>query len=224
MGEEEAQAKRSRSAREEERPMKLFVAALAPNPDRVKYFLKEKGKWDAIDHSEVNIIKQEHREAEYRRHSPLSQVPVLVLDDGTSITESRAICTFFEGMFPEPNLMGVDYKERAVIEMWDRRIELLYFMQIAHWFRNSHPAMAELEKPQSKEWAEISSGRAKKTAEFLDFRLGESEFVAGDRFTIADITLHVALGFGKIVKYRPWEEHPNIAAWRERMLTRPALT
>ena len=82
---------------------------------------------------------------------------MLELDNEPPLTESRAICTYFEALHPEPNLMGVDGKERARIEMWDRRVELTYFIQLAGWFRNSHPAMAELEKPQSKEWAEICS-------------------------------------------------------------------
>src|SRR5690606_4477796 len=126
-------------------------------------------------------------------------------------------------LYPEPNLMGVDGKERARIEMWDRRVELTYFLQIAGWFRNSHPAMAELEKPQSKEWANICSERAKRSAAYFDQHLGQSAYVAGNRFTIADITLHVALGFGRIVKFRPWEEHKNLADWRDRMLARPGL-
>jgi glutathione S-transferase len=83
--------------------------------------------------------------------------------------------------------------------------------------------MAELESPQCKEWADICSGRAKQRIVFFDKRLSESQFVAGDRFTIADITLHVALGFGRIVKFKPWEELPHLAAWRERMLARPGL-
>ncbi len=83
--------------------------------------------------------------------------------------------------------------------------------------------MAELEAPQSAEWAQISSGRARKMAEFIDAHLATSPFVAGPRFSIADITLHVALGFGKIVKFKPWEDLPNLAAWRERMAERPGL-
>lgn len=203
--------------------MKLYYARMAPNPDRVRYFLQEKGQWDAFPKAEINIMKNEHRSEEYRRLSPLSHVPVLKLDDGTGLTESRAICTYLEGLYPEPNLMGVDPLERATIEMWDRRVELGYFMLIAGWFRNSHPAMAELEKPQSAEWAGISEGRARKAIKFLDRRLGESAYLAGDRFTIADLTLHVALGFGKIVKFKPWEEHANLAAWRERVSARPGL-
>ncbi len=203
--------------------MKLHYAVMAPNPDRVRFFLQEKGVWDQVPKAELNIIKQDHKTPAYLALSPLNHVPALELDDGTALTESRAICTYFESIYPEPNLMGVDAKERAVIEMWDRRVELNYFFQIAGWFRNTNPAMAELEKPQSKEWAEICAGRAKKNIAFFDQHLATSLFVAGDRFTIADITLHVALGFGRIVKYRPWEEFTNIAAYRERMLARPGL-
>lgn len=203
--------------------MKLHFATMAPNPDRVRFFLQEKGIWDQIDKVEVSIMKGEHKQPGYRAISPMAQVPTLELDDGTGLTESRAICGYFEALYPEPNLMGVEPLERALIEMWDRRVELTYFMQIAGWFRNSHPAMAELEKPQIPEWAAVCETRARKVAGFFDKRLGESAFVAGDRFTIADITLHVTLGFGRLVKFKPWEEHANLNAWRERMTARPGL-
>jgi len=203
--------------------MKLHYAPMAPNPDRVRFFLQEKGVWDQTPKSELNIIKQDHRRPEYLALSPLGHVPALELDDGTALTESRAICTYFEALHPEPNLMGADGLERAKIEMWDRRVELTYLFQIAGWFRNSHPAMAELEKPQSAEWAGICQTRARKTAAWLDERLDASPYVAGDRFTIADITLHVAFGLGRVVKYRPWEDHANLRDWRERMLARPGL-
>ena len=204
--------------------MKLYLADKAPNPDRVKYFLREKGKWDEVPRVELNIISQEHKEPGYRALSPLSQVPALELDDGDALTESRAICTYFEGLFPEPNLMGRDFAERAHIEMWDRRIEHLYLYVLAGWFRNGHPAMAELEKPQSKEWSEISAARADRMATWLDAHFAESPFVAGDRFTIADITLHVALGFGRVMKFKPWETREHLAAYRDKLLARPGLS
>lgn len=203
--------------------MKLYLADRAPNPDRVKFFLQEKGALDRVERVELVIPKMDHFSADYRAKSPLSQVPALELDDGFALTESRAICTYLEGVFPEPNLMGADARERAEIEMWDRRVELLYFLPLAAWFRNTHPAMAELEKPQSAEWAGISRDRATRMADFFDERLGQSPFVAGSRFTIADITLFVSLGFGRVMKFKPWETRANLAAWRDRMAERPGL-
>lgn len=203
--------------------MMLYFTLRAPNPDRVRYFLQEKGTWSDTPKTELSIIKQEHRTPEYRRLSPLAQIPALDLGDGQVLTESRAICRFFEGVHPEPNLMGRDHREAAVIEMWDRRIELTYLMLIANWFRHSHPAMAELEKPQIAAWAEVNEARARKMCEFLDERLAASPYVTGDRFTIADITLFVAFGFGRALRFQPWEEHAALARWRNEIAARPGM-
>jgi len=200
--------------------MKLYHSPQAPNPDRVVYFLRAKGKLDAVALEEVSIMKQEHKQPGYREVSPYSQVPALLLDDGTSITESRAICTYFEGVFPEPNLMGRDPKEKAVIEMWDRRVELMFFIQFAGWFRNSHPAMAPLEVPQSAEAAAKSEKAAKKMAERLDAHLASSEFVAADRFSIADITLYVTCGFCRVMRWAPHKELANLGRWHEAITAR----
>lgn len=204
--------------------MKLYLSALAPNPDRVRLFLQEKGVMDQLDVTNVDLMKGEHRSGDYKTVSPFSQVPALVLDDGTALTESRAICTFLEGEFPNPNLMGETPKERAIIEMWDRRVELLYLMSVAQWFRHGHPAAIALENPQVAEWSKINEWRARKIAEFFDSRLGESPFVAGERFTVADITLFIAMGFGKIMKFEGWKDRPNLTRWMEWMQARPALT
>lgn len=193
--------------------MKLYQSPKAPNPDRVVYFLRAKGKLDSVEMEEVSIMKQEHKTPEYRKLSPFAQVPVLQLDDGTCITESRAICTYFEGLFPEPNLMGNDPKERALIEMWDRRIELQMFMQFATWFRNSHPLMAPLEKPQSAEAAAKGERNAKYFAKMMNKHLAENEFVAADRFSIADITLYIVCGFSRIMKWEPHSENTDLGRW-----------
>ena len=195
--------------------MKLYFAKMAPNPDRVRFFAQEKGVWDKLETIELNIIQQEHKTDAFRAISPLTQLPTLVLKDNTPITESRAICTYLEGLYPEPNLMGVDAKEKAVIEMWDRRIELSYLMPLAHWFRNSHPAMAELEAPQSAEWAQISSGRARKMAVFIDARLATSR-ASGSRSPTSRSMLHLALerssssSRGRTCRTSP----PGAPAWR----------
>ncbi|PKP79857.1 MAG: glutathione S-transferase family protein [Alphaproteobacteria bacterium HGW-Alphaproteobacteria-18] len=200
--------------------MKLYHSPMAPNPDRVVYFLRAKGKLGAVDLEEVSIMQQDHKKPEYREVSPFSQVPALVLDDGTKLTESRAICTYFEGIFPEPNLMGADPKEKALIEMWDRRIELMFFIQFAGWFRNAHPMMAPLEVPQSAEAAAKSEKAARKMAERLNEHLASNEFVAADRFSIADITLFITCGFCRVMKWAPHKELPNLGRWHDAMSQR----
>lgn len=204
--------------------MKLYTADRAPNPDRVKYFLQAKGKAEEVEKVEISILEKRHREPDYLALSPLGHVPVLVLDDGTPLTESRAICGYLESLYPEPNLLGADAKEHAIIEMWDRRVELTYLVAIAGWFRNSHPAMAELEVPQVPEWAKSCEGKANRAADFFADRLASSPFVAGDRFTIADITLHVGFGLGRIVKFKPWETRPALAEWRDRIAAVPGMS
>ena len=200
--------------------MKLYHSPMAPNPDRVVFFLRAKGKLDAVELHEVSIMQQDHKKPEYRDVSPFSQVPALVLDDGTKLTESRAICTYFEGIFPEPNLMGADPREKALIEMWDRRIELMFFIQFAGWFRNSHPMMAPLEVPQSAEAAAKSEKAAKKMAERLNEHLANNEFVAADRFSIADITLFITCGFCRVMKWAPHKEHAHLGRWYDAMAQR----
>jgi glutathione S-transferase len=204
--------------------MKLYYAAMAPNPDRVRFFLQEKGAWDSVERCDVAIMKGEHRSEAYRAISPLGHVPALVTREGEALTESRAICVYLEGVFPEPNLMGATPLERARIEMWDRRVELVYMTSVAGWFRHGHPAMAPLESPQSQEFSQICARKSEAAAAFFDARLKESPYVAGERFTIADITLFVTLGFGRLMKFKPWEQLPALDEWRNRMNERPGLS
>ncbi len=201
--------------------MKLYHAPKAPNPERAVMFLRAKGRLDEVEIEEISIMKQEHKTPEYRALSPMGQVPVLVFDDGACLTESRAICTYFEGLWPDPNLMGADPREKAFIEMWDRRIELMWFIQFAAWFRNAHPAMAPLEQPQSAEAAAKGERNAKAFVKRLDAHLAEHDFVAADRFSIADITAFITCGFCGVMKWTPHEEHANLAAWRQRLAGMP---
>ena len=160
---------------------------------------------------EMSIMIGEHKGPEYRELSPFSQVPVLVLDDGTAITESRAICSYFEHMFPEPNLMGADAKEKGQIEMWDRRVEFMMMAQFATWFRNAHPIMAPLENPQLPDAAAKAETSVKKFASRLNDYLDGKTWLAADRFTIADITLFLTCGFCGVMKWKPQEEYENIS-------------
>ena len=191
--------------------MQLYHVPKAVNPERTYNFLKAKGKLDAVEIVEISIMKGEHKGPEYRVLSPFSQVPVLVLDDGTTITESRAICSFFEHMFPEPNLMCSDAKEKGLIEMWDRRVEFMMMAQFATWFRNAHPIMAPLENPQLPDAAAKAEAGVKKFTSRLNEYLDGKTWLAADRFSIADITLYLTCGFCGVMKWKPHAEYEHIS-------------
>ena len=154
--------------------MILYEFAPAPNPRRVRIFLSEKGI--EIETRQIDLMKGEHKKDDYKKMSPLSQVPTLELDDGTYITESIAICHYFEALQPEPNLLGNDPKEIAIIEMWQRRIELLLMLGIANTYRHGHPAMAALED-QVKEWSEASRPRVVKMLHWFDKQMEGKEYM-----------------------------------------------
>jgi glutathione S-transferase len=204
--------------------MKLYVAARAPNPRRVTLFMAEKGI-GGIELVNVDLGAAEHFAEAYRSKSPLSKVPALELDDGRHLSESRAICTYLEGMYPQPNLMGESPEERGFIEMADRQVELYLFGAIANCIRHSHPGLAALEQPQFGEYGQSQGEKVRKVARWLDELLSRQPYVAGERFTIADITLLCALDFARgLMKYKPGDEGlRHLQAWRERMAQRPAL-
>ncbi|MEO0549880.1 MAG: glutathione S-transferase N-terminal domain-containing protein [Pseudomonadota bacterium] len=192
--------------------MKLYHAPKAVNPERTYNFLKLKGKLDAVEIEEISIMKQEHKTDAYRSLSPYAQVPVLILDDGTTITESRAISTYFEALWPEPNLMGNDPKEKALIEMWDRRVEFMFMMQVAIWFRNTHPMMAPLEVPQLPEAAGKAEKSVRKFLKTVDRHLAENTWLAADRFSLADLTFYLTCGFSGVVSWKPHREMDHVGA------------
>lgn len=194
--------------------MKIYVASYAPNPRRVTMFAAEKGLND-IEFVQLNLIEGEHRSAAVRAISPLAQVPILELDDGRAITESRAICGYLEALHPEPNLMGRDPFERASIEMWDRRAELLFAMPLMLWVRHGSPMLAAVEKQQNAEVASYYQNQAMRMAKWLDAELASRPWIAGDRFTSADITAACGVDFAKMMRWRPGEDLPHLKRWRE---------
>ena len=199
--------------------MILHEFAPAPNPRRVRIFLNEKGIDIATE--QIDIMKGEHKKDDYKKMSPLSQVPTLELDDGTYITESIAICRYFEALHPEPNLLGKDPKEIAIVEMWQRRIELLLMMGIANTYRHGHPAMAALEN-QVKEWSEASRPRVIKMLHWFDKQMENKEYICLDRYTIADISALVCFDFAKWPKIEIPEECINLKNYYERLNSRPS--
>jgi glutathione S-transferase len=203
--------------------MKLYVSSYAPNPRRVTMFMAEKGITD-VEFVDVDILHGEQRSDSFLAKNPLGRVPVLELDDGRALSETRAICTWLEGLRPEPNLMGEGYEERAFIEMADRRMELMLCLQIFNAARHTHPALAVLEQPQFKEFGASQAEKMRVTARWLDRELGRWPYVAGERFTIADITAFCGLEFAKgLIKFKPGEEGmQNLQAWRDRVAARPS--
>ena len=200
--------------------MKLYDSKLAPNPRRVRIFLAEKGI--AVPTEQVDIARKEHKTPEYAAINPLQRIPSLVLDDGTIITESIAICRYFEMLRPEPPLFGVGSKDAAIVEMWNRRTEINFLANVAAVFRHTHPAMKELEVPQVPAWAEASRPRVSWFLEMLDRELGTREFVAGDRYTVADITMQVAIDFMKPGRLSMPDGATNVKRWHTTVSARPS--
>ena len=201
--------------------MKLYNTRLAPNPRRVRIFLAEKGV--SVPTVEVDLGKLEHKAPDYVAVNPLQRTPALALDDGTVITESIAICRYFEELYPEPPLFGVGPLGRAMVEMWQRRLELELLGSVAAAFRHLHPGMAELEVPQVALWGEVNKGRAIAFLRFLDNHLSGRQFVCGDDFSLADITGLVAVDLMKPAKLTLPEELQNVRRWHQLVAARPSV-
>ena len=202
--------------------MTLYDGGRAPNPRRVQIFLAEKGV--EIDRVQIDINKLEHKSEEFSRINPVQRVPVLVLEDGTAISETVAICRYIEEIRPEPPLLGRDAKEKAVVEMWQRRIELGFLLPVAFAFRHLHPGAAHLEVPQVAEWGMVNQGRGREFMEFLDRELAGRSFICGEGFTIADITAIVAYQVLKPARIPYPDDLANLTRWRDRVVARPSVT
>ena len=202
--------------------MKLYDGGRAPNPRRTRIFLAEKEIELPIE--QVDLGAMQHKSAAYAAVNPLMRVPALVLDDGTVITESIAICRYFEALHPDPPLFGRGALEAARVEMWNRRLELHFLLSVAHVFRNSHPAMKEMEVPQVPAWAEANKPRILEFVHILDRELKDRQFVAGDRFTVADITGLVSVDFMKPAKLPVPDELKHLKRWHADIAARPSAS
>jgi glutathione S-transferase len=200
--------------------MKLYEFRRAPNPRRVRVFLKEKGL--DVPMEQVDLFKGEHKKPEYLKRNPSGLVPTLELDDGRHIAETVAICRYLEEMHPNPPLMGTDAFDKATVEMWQRRVELELLMPIAHCFRHTVEAVKPLEPQQVKEWGELNRGRALASMRRFDKELAGREFMAGPRFTIADITALCAIDFGKAAGIAIPDDCANLKRWHQAVSARPS--
>jgi glutathione S-transferase len=200
--------------------MKLYDSGRAPNPRRVRVFLAEKGI--TVPTEQVDLGAMQQKSAAFTAVNPVQRVPVLVLDDGTIIAESIAICRYFEALNPDPPLFGADAKEIAKIEMWNRRLELHLLFPVSHVFRNTHPAMKEMEVPQVPAWAEANKPRIAEFLGIFDRELADRRFAAGECYTVADITGLVAIDFLKPARLAVPEACVNVRRWHADVAARPS--
>lgn len=200
--------------------MKLYDSGRAPNPRRTRIFLAEKGI--SLPTEQVDIMTKQHKTPEYTAMNPLQRIPSLLLDDGTVISESIAICRYFEALRPDPPLFGVGAKEIAEVEMWNRRCEMNFMFSVASVFRHLHPSMKELEVPQLPEWAEANKPRVAWFLALLDRELATREFIAGDRYSVADITALVTVDFMKPARLTVPDALTNVKRWHAAVSARPS--
>ena len=200
--------------------MKIIETRSAPNPRRVRIFLSEKGI--TVPFEELEFKPETLKSAEFTKINRMQKVPVLVLDDGTAIAETVAICRYFEEIQPMPALFGRGAVERAQVEMWQRRMEQGLLMPTAFAFRHLHPSMAGLEVPQVPVWGEANKGRALDMLHVLDEQLAQHPFVAGDNFSIADITALCAMDFMRPARIKMPESLTHVARWYAAMSSRPS--
>lgn len=200
--------------------MKIIETNSAPNPRRVRIFLAEKGI--SVPFEQRNLMSGELKEAPFSAINPLQRVPVLVLDDGTAISESVAICRYFEELQPNPPLFGSGPLQRAMIEMWQRRAELGLLSHVAQAFRHLHPKMSQLEVPQIAAWGETNKDKAIEMMKIFDHQLRQNRFVAGADYSIADITAMVAIDFTKPAKIGMPDDLESLKRWYGEVSARPS--
>lgn len=207
--------------------MKLYDFSLAPNPRRVRIFLAEKG----IDVPKVEVNTRERQQFSdwFRQVNPYCVIPVLELDDGTRIAESVAICRYFEEIQPQPPLMGRDAKDRAIVEMWNRRAEFGGWVPAGEALRNALPMFADRAiagqpsgVPQIPALVERGKASLDRFFERIDARLAGSRYLAGDAFTIADITAFVAIQTAKRVEVEPPQSCAHVQRWLGEVAARPS--
>jgi glutathione S-transferase len=200
--------------------MKLYDGGRAPNPRRVRIFLSEKAV--QIPLVPVDIGKLEHKSEQFAAVNPRRRVPALQLDDGTVIAESFAICRYIEALHPNPPLFGTGAREQALVEMWNRRVELELLFGVAQVLRHTHPAMAALEVPQVPQWGEVNRARVAEFLSFLDQAIAGRRFIAGDTFSVADITALVAVDLMKPVKMAVPDGLTHLGRWHAGVSARPS--
>ena len=202
--------------------MKLYDNPAANSPRKVRIFLAEKNITD-IEIIKIDLMQGEHKTPEYKAIAPNSRIPALQLDDGTVIMESTAICRYLECLYPEPNLFGESPMEIASIEMWQCRVYNELMLPLAMGFRHLHPAMAGMEN-QNAEYGESQKQVAIKSLKYFNGVLAKTQFVAGDRYTFADIQMITTTDFFLKLNRLELLDYPELQRHAELMSSRESFT
>jgi glutathione S-transferase len=203
--------------------LKLYSSKLAPSPLKVLIFLKEKGILDQVEVIDLDLGKLEHKTPEYKAIAPNSRVPALQLDDGTIILETTAICRYLEALYPEPNLFGESPIEIASIEMWYSRVTYELMVPLMHGFRHTHPHMSQMEN-QNQAYGLAQRELAVKSLDTYNNIIASREYIAGERFTYADIQMVTSLQFLVRLNKLKIEDFRNITNYISNILKRASFS
>ena len=204
--------------------MKIYDFEGFPNPARVRIALAEKGLADQVEFVTVDVPNGEHKRPEFLAKNPAAAVPVLELDDGTTISECTAITEYLDETGKGPKLTGDNAKERAVVHMMQRRAEAGLLDAVGAYFHHATPGLGpDIEDYQNKDWGEKQRERAIKGMHYFDEVLADRPYVAGDKFSMADITAFAGLGFADFAKIEVPAECRNLLAWRQKVAQRPSI-
>jgi glutathione S-transferase len=191
----------------------------APNPRRVRIFLAEKGI--DLPETRIDLMKREHKSDEHKARNSLGQVPTLVLDDGTAISETVAICRYFEEVQPDPPLFGTGAVGKALVDMWIRRVEFQVMQPVGNYWRHAHPRTAAL-LTQYKDFGESNRATYEGGLKWLDRELAERPFVAGEAYSMADICALSTIDFANWIGLPVPDERTHVKAWHARVSARPS--
>ena len=204
--------------------MKIYDVENFPNPLRVRIALAEKNATSNVEFVPVDLLNGEHRTEAFLAKNPLAGVPVLELDDGTFISESTAITEYIDTAFEGPSLMGETAKERAVINMMQKRAESMVLDAVATYFHHATDGLGpELETYQNVAWGEKQGEKACQGFSYFNDVLAQSAFVAGEQFSIADITLYAGMVFAGFAQIAIPNELTHLVAWQEKVAKRPSV-
>ncbi len=205
--------------------MKIYDFPGFPNPLRVRMALAEKGLTDQVEFVQVDVPAGEHRSDAFRAKNPAAAVPVLELDDGTTIAECTAITEYLDQSAGTPSLTGQSARDRAVVHMMQRRAEAGLLDAVGAYFHHATPGLGpDIETYQCAEWGQHQKGRAVEGMRYLDGVLAQQPYLAGEQFSMADITAFAGLAFADFAEIEVPADCTHLAEWRGRIAARPSAS